>query len=230
MKSSYVSKQPGHRPADAAATSPLLVSDPPAAPAQPCAAIVAFFCGLAALHDGARPSASFGWTTPRCSTSEPDAVLFVRQLGAAGTTGWGLCGCVTTVRRTAPPARLSRSRTALRRRTMIHVSVDRASAFKGDDEVLHPSQCPILQPHLPHRGRQAICLHLSLLLRLRSPDHTTRQPADDYYTATARLSTSAKHIFRACIQVYPVRPRPEPLAVVTPHRPRRGPTKPGKAQ
>jgi len=50
-------------------------------------ALVALCCVLAVVI--VRPAASAGSTTPRCSTSSL-ILQSVRELGAAGTTGWDL--------------------------------------------------------------------------------------------------------------------------------------------
>ena len=143
---------PGHRSAAAAATS-LLGKRSAGGWARLCVALVALCCVLAVVI--ARPSASFGSTTPRCSTS--NLILeFVRQLGAAGTTGWDLSlrngGSATCHLQGYPGVGLLDASARL-----IHVSVERSSAFKGKSVVLHPWQRAYFSLTFHMGGKQSAC-------------------------------------------------------------------------
>ena len=189
--------EPGHRPADAAATS-LLGKRPAGGPARPCAAIVALCCVLAVVI--ARPSASFGSTTPRCSTSNL-IVEFVRQLGAAGTTGWDLSlrngGPATCHLQGYPGVGLLDGSARL-----IHVSVDRASAFKGQNVVLHPWQRAYFSLTFHAGGKQSACTpHYFSAYGLQIIPPNSTQRLLYYHGRFDVCNPSFGHL-----SVYPVRP------------------------
>jgi hypothetical protein len=123
----------------------------------------------------ARPSASFGSTTPRCSTS--DLILeFVRQLGAAGTTGWDLAlrngGSATCHLQGYPGVALLDGSARL-----IRVSVDRSSAVKGKNVVLQPWQRAYFSLTFHTGGTQSACTprYFSAYgLQVIPPDSTQR--------------------------------------------------------
>lgn len=125
----------GQRSAAALAAS-LLGQRPAGRSGRLCVALIAVCCFLVVVV--ARPPSSFGSTTPRCSQS--NLILgFVRELGAAGTTGWDFAlrngGSATCHLQGYPGVGLLDGGARL-----IHVSVDRASAFKAKNVVLHPWQ------------------------------------------------------------------------------------------
>ena len=116
-------------------------------------ALVVLCCVLAVVI--ARPSASAGSTTPRCSTS--DLILtFVRELGAAGTTGWDLAlrngGSATCHLRGYPGVGLLDGSARL-----IHVNVDRQSGGKAQNVVLRPWQRAYFSLTYHTGGKQSAC-------------------------------------------------------------------------
>jgi Protein of unknown function (DUF4232) len=122
-------------------------------PARLCVALVALCCVVGVVI--ARPSASLGSTTPRCSTS--NLILgFVRQLGAAGTTGWDLSlrngGPATCHLNGFPGVGLLDGSARL-----IHVSVDRHPGFKAQNVVLHPWQRAYLSLTYHTGGKRSAC-------------------------------------------------------------------------
>jgi len=128
-------RHPTQRPATAAATN-LLSQRPAGGSARLCIALVAVCCVLAVVI--ARASASFGSTTPRCSTS--NLILgSVRRLGAAGTTDWDFAlrngGSATCHLQGYPGIGLLGASARL-----INVSVGRATSFKPHTVVLRPWQ------------------------------------------------------------------------------------------
>jgi hypothetical protein len=186
-------KDTEQRSAAALAASPL-GQRPARRSGRLCVALIAVCCFLVVVV--ARPPSSFGSTTPRCSQS--NLILgFVRELGAAGTTGWDFAlrngGSATCHLQGYPGVGLLDGGARL-----IHVSVDRASAFKARNVVLHPWQRAYFSLTY-HTGGCPLRLHPPLFLRLRSPDHFTKQ-----HPATAVLPRPLRRlhpIFRASVGV-----------------------------
>jgi hypothetical protein len=168
--------------------------------ARLCATLAASCCVLGIVI--ARPSASLGSTTPRCSTSNL-TLEFVRQLGAAGTTGWDLAlrngGSATCHLQGYPGIGLLDGSARL-----IRVSVDRASAFKGQNVVLHSWQRAYFSLTYHTGGKQSACTphYFSAYgLQVIPPNSTQRLL---YYHGRFDICTPSSTVGHP--SVYPVRP------------------------